>query len=411
MGDTLTSFDALLKEYYCKKEIIDLTYGKSSLYSMIPKHENATGSSYDVPVLYGAGAGGSATFSDAQTGASNSTYGVQANAKFQITPVREYQLARWDRLLSHSTKSKEGAFMDVATSRIDSKLEAAAEAISIQLYGSGDGVRGTISSYSSEVITLTDAADAKHFTYGMGIELWDASANGFDANGPFYVTAVDREAGTITIHTAAAAATASGDSIIRMGDADDGGSALSGLVITGLGEWLPTTAPTTSLFGLDRTVDTDWLGGVRYAAGGKTRLAGLLQGINKVHNVGGGAPTHVFMGMDDYTQLRTEMITQARPATFEASAKVKFTGVEIDGPSGPVKVFPDRFCPDNTAYILTLKDWELVSWGGPAVQLFDNGKDQAVLRVSDSDDFEVRIGGFNQLSCRAPGRSGVVTWT
>ena len=71
------------------------------------------------------------------------------------------------------------------------------------------------------------------------------------------MTAVNRAAGTITFNSDVSTITgiSVGDHLVREGDYDN--------VITGFGAWLPTTAPTTSLFGCDRTQDVDMLGGVR----------------------------------------------------------------------------------------------------------------------------------------------------
>jgi hypothetical protein len=81
---------------------------------------------------------------------------------------------------------------------------------------------------------------------------------------------------------------------------------------------------------------------------------------------------------------------------------ISFEGIRIYGPNGPIKIFPDPFCPVNVAYLLELKVLTLRSLNkAPHILNLDS---QDLLRTASADSYELRWGAYYQLGCSAPGK-------
>jgi hypothetical protein len=73
-----------------------------------------------------------------------------------------------------------------------------------------------------------------------------------------------------------------------------------------------------------------------------------------------------------------------------------------------IKVFPDRNCQALTAYLLQMDTWCLEGLG-EVPQILRYGDGLEMLRVSNADAGEVRVGAYYQLRTNAPGWNCVVS--
>ena len=72
-----------------------------------------------------------------------------------------------------------------------------------------------------------------------------------------------------------------------------------------------------------------------------------------------------------------------------------------------IKCFPDRNMPSQLAYLLQLNSWTLHSLGdAPMILRYGDGLE--MLRVSNADAGEVRVGYYANLATNAPGWNAVV---
>ena len=78
----------------------------------------------------------------------------------------------------------------------------------------------------------------------------------------------------------------------------------------------------------------------------------------------------------------------------------------MHGPTGSIKVVADRNCQTDRAYMMTWDTWEMRSLNKMPHILGLDGLD--FLRQGTSDGYEIRVGGYFQLKCKAPGSNGVV---
>lgn len=411
MPSTIATHAALLKTHYYgnKNTIRDLTLGESPLLGLIAKKEDA-GQTNAWPIVLGHNQSSSADFASSQASA-----GSIFARQWAITMAKHYNVAQIDGDLIAYTKHDANAFLKEASASIDSSFRGAARRLSLHLYRDGFGDIGRLgnSSFSTAVATLgTNTTTglrpdlARNFEVGMRV-VFAASQSGhaLRASGAFLtVVSVDEDAGTVTFDANLSTITgiAQGDWMFAWRERQDSATPAR-IVMSGLGAWVPSSTPTsTPFFGVDRSVHPTRLGGHRINGSSLAIRESLRRAAVKV-SAAGGRPTHVFLGFDRWNDLAGELgsaveYTDIKP---DETAAVSFRSIVINGPKGPIKVVADNACPEDVAYMLQLDTWRLLSAGRYLGFLDDDGL--RMLRQSSADGYEVRIGGYHQLACEAPG--------
>lgn len=409
MAQNLTNYAAILKEYYNPDRVAKMILASSPFLAMLPKKQ-IFGESWELPVIYAGTAGRSSSFSTALT-----NKGQTVSTKFQITTNPDYSLASLTRILMLASRNNMGAFLPAAKVNIDDAMMQLRRSIAINAFRDGSGARGRISTItgSNLIITLTERADIVNFQVSDVIQLSATKTGGAVRTGTVSIVAVNRSAGTFTVNTditAAISGATTSDYIYQEGDYD--------AVLKGLGAWVPQSAPgATSFFGVNRSLDTDMLGGVRYDGSGMLRYEALIQGQSEIAMIGDGRPTHAFCNPIDFRQVVMELEAQVRrprpvditlPVRKDSNATVGFVGIAIEGDAGTIQLFSDRFCEPGVCYVLQLDDWKLAHIGPELVDIVGRDSDEGMLVETSSDGYEVRVASYPQLACAAPGHSGVV---
>jgi len=409
MGLDMQSFDAALKVHYTNERVENMTYMDNPLFALMPKYENFGGRNMPIPVIYGNPQGRSATFAQAQK------RGKITNSRlddFIITRIKNYGIATIDNETLEASKGDANAFMEAATTEIDGTIRELTNSIAVQLYGNGSGARGVVGSIATTNITLSDPDSVVNFEVGM--ELVGAAAEttgairavGSSGNG-IIITGIDRIAGTLTFGWNVTDAAngiptlAANDFLFVRGDRNEsGGTSL--LTLSGVEAWIPSVAPggADNFFGVNRSVDITRMAGLRRNVSAFPIEEGLLEGAALVNREGGNID-HYFCTYKTWVALEKALGSKVQYVDLRVNAQVGFRGIEIMGQRGPIKVIPDRNCPANKVYGLTLNTWRLNSLG-KAVRVIDTDGN-TMLRQGDADGVEVRYGGYMQVSCRAPG--------
>lgn len=405
-GTNLTSFEPLLKELYTDDMIENEVYKDNPFLALVPKVEDAEGKYIPKPVIYGNPQGRSRTFSQAQS--RGEVTGVEP-ASFFVTRVKDYSLATVDNETILASKSDKGAFLKAATTAMDGAIQSATRSLAISMYRPSSGYYARVdaepnTASGSFTLTLSNAAEITNFETEMVLNIWSAASGGTQrtsdgSEDDFVVEGIDRDAGTLTLTgTYSGSGTiAAGDYIFVKGD--------RGLSLSGLMDWIPTTAPTaTPFFNVDRSVDVTRLAGIRQDGRGKPIEEALLDLVTRV-NREGGKPDYILMNYEEYNDLIKSLGSKVQYIDLKVNAVVGFRGVELQGPKGPVKCLADQNCPAGYAWALQMDTWELLSLG-KAVRIIDTDG-MKWLRQNSSDGVEIRIGSYSQLCCRAPGYNGV----
>lgn len=414
---------AALKELYTGDDYMkDLVYKKNPFLALVPKNEAPNGFSgkyIPVPLVYGTPQGRSHTFATAQ---GNQT--APALKSFFVYRVSDYQLVTITNELLEATKDDAGAFIDEAKLNMDTGFRNISNNIAHQLFMPVTGERGRIASISTGVITLVNAATVVQFEVGMSLVSYSVSGTTptISTGGAIgYVIAVNRSAGTVTVSATQGGSagtptnwSASFPYLAVEGDINftSGGLATAAsLQITGLGGWIPTTAPTSgdSFWGVDRSADVTRLAGVRYDASSMTIEEGLIDASALVAREG-GQPDMCFMSFASWAALEKSLGSKVQYVDVKhEEADISFAGIRVHAPYGPITCIPDRNCPAQTAYLLSMDTWKLRSLGRVPHILTYGLEGLEGLRVGNADALEIRIGYYGNLICNAPGWNCVVT--
>lgn len=394
MALDLTSFDAALKQHYTSDRIENMVYADNPLLALLPKYEQFGGRNLPVPVIFGNPQGRSRTFATAQSNKTNSQL-----VDFVLTRVKDYSLASIDNETIEASKGNANAFMEAATTEIDGAMQAATRSLAISLFGSGSGSIGQVSAgFTGTSMQLSDIEEVTNFEVGMELVFSSANGGGSVKSGSITVTGVNRDSGVVTVDAGSAidggTGPATDDFIFVEGDYD--------LSLKGLEAWLPATAPTSgdNFFGVDRSQDASRLAGVRYDGSSEPIEEALIGAASRVAREG-GKPSHCVMSYSKFAELEKALGSKVQYVDLKVSADIGFRGIIVNGPRGPIRVIADQNCPASVAYMLQLDCWKLYSLGkAPRILDMDGLK---MLRESNADAVEIRIGYYAQLGCKAPG--------
>jgi len=397
-----TNYAYALKELYPDDVLKDMTYTDNPFYAMCEKDENAGGKTITVPVIYGDSTGGSATFSDAVANVKQ-----HAGVEFSVTRVSDYSLAHIQRETMLASRGDPAAFAEAAEIEVDKAFNNSVRSIAKQMYQDGHGHQAQIGSLTVAnpmVITLSDINDISNFELNMTIVADDTETGASPRATPAeaVVAGIDRSLGTITTaydNSGGATNWAAADYLFRDGDESATASGLAG--------WIPATVTSTAFFGVDRTTDSDRLGGSRITGTGLGVEIALLKLSSKICREG-GKPDCAFLNPVQYFELMQTLGGKVEYVEQGVTANVFFSGVRIWGPSGPIEVYPDHNCPSQVAYVLKKSSWIVYSVD-MAPHIMDIGTDQEFLRLAASDAAEIRVGAYFNLSSNEPRANGRVS--
>jgi hypothetical protein len=398
----LTAMNAALKELYDGQVVENLVYSDNPFLAMVPKKTDFGGKYKPIPIITGVSQGRSATFSNAQ--GNQSAVQIQS---YLLTRVSDYSIATIDNQTMLASRTDKMSFLEGAKLVIDGAFRSLTNSLASALFRSGTGSIGQVGSISSGVITLSNPADVVQFEVNQVLQ-----ANATDGGSPRaalgYVIAVNRAAGTVTVASsglggsaATPSAWAANDYLLVQGDVN--------AKVKGLAAWLPVTAPTSgdNFFGVDRSQDVTRLAGVRYNGAAQSIEESLIDASSLLAREG-GKPDVCITNFASYAALEKSLGSKVQYVDMKGPAEIAFRGIMINGANSMIKVFPDRNCQAQTGYLLQMNSWTLNSLGD-APQILRYGDGLEMLRVSNADAGEVRIGYYANLACNAPGYNANVT--
>lgn len=410
----------ILKQLYVGQKVTDMTYKDNPLLAMLKKEEKFSGKFIPIPVKYGNSQGGSATFANAYNNQSSNLV-----AEFLVTKVSDFSLATIDGQMYASASDDLGSFVNGLEFLIDGAWDEAVTRLATALFRNGAGTIAQIASVTnisgnSYLITLSNPDDNVQFDVNqtlVAVQFSDGS--GTAPTDTAMVNQVDRNAGTLTVTSLTNIATdwPATYSLATQGDLPslnnnnyqpNGSTATnSTLKISGLAAWIPVGGPpvSDSFFGVNRNLDNTRLAGISYNGINLSIEEAILKGSAKMF-LQGAKPDIGVCSAATYNALVTSLGSKLVYIDQKVGA-IGFRGIEINGAAGVIHVFPDRSCPDGLVYLLELDTWCLRSAGG-APHILSNVDGIEILRIPQSDSYELRVGAYMQLYTTKPGRNGVV---
>lgn len=389
----LTSLAFLMKRDYSGRQTEDIAMRDHLLFTRIQKIGGFVGDAHFYKIKYGNPQGISGALSSAQTAASSSK-----GKQLQMSRKAKYGVITLNGEAMAAAQSQ-GAFNEIVYSETDSVLEEMGDSFAFDLYRGGYGTRSPAITVSSNTISgLGD--DARNFKVGMTVVASNADITGASLrSGSTTVAAIDEDAGTIELTSAAAITSLStGDYLFRLGDPST--------CMEGLAACTPLTAPTSgdSFRGISRFADVRRLAGVRlddtseYLERNIGRLAVKISQLGKKVTDAYANPVNVYNA------------TQRLGAKVEYSdggggANHGFQYIVIHTPAGSVRLWSDADCPSNRAYVTNSARHYLKHLKELPHIIMDDA--QRMLRAAAADDVELRARGWVNYAQDDPGCFGV----
>jgi hypothetical protein len=427
----INALQSVLKQKYTQRRFNLLCYKKNPFYALCPKITDFGGKNKVVALRNAVPQGRGTSIAAAQAGKTASVY-----TGFVVTRVSDYTTASIAGESIKAAKGDENTLIEGLTKEIDGAIHVTMRSLAISMYRNGGGSRGQIANVTSvtsgtntittgiatTVIQLVNLTDITNFEVNMQPMFANDDGSSATPLGTLaipgaqpIVTSVDRDLGLVYINgTYSALVTGVAQSGINSNGSYifQGNTTGSdyGKMIKGLAAWVPTTAPiaTDNFLSVNRFQDVTRLAGIRYSGGGGPIEESLIETATRACREG-SSPDYAFLNPLDWSNLVKAL---GAKVLYERSAPldepdIGFKAVQLSGPEGYINVVADINTPKGLCYLLQMDTWHLESLGeAPMILDFDGN---TILRSATSDDYEVRIGYYANLTCEAPGWNSVIS--
>lgn len=379
-ASTLSTVAFIYKRLYSDKQVADIAMRDHVWWAKLAKEGGFVGDSFLYPIRYGNPQGISSTFATAQTNAKPSK-GVQMRAyrksQFGVITIDGEALA--------AAKGNKGAFMDLVTMETDRILEELGDTLAFNFWRDKTQLLGRGASASGNVITLTEASDARNFKVGMVVVSDNTSTGASPNTGTTFVTAVDEDAGRVTFDdTSDITGFAATDYFFREGSTVSVG-------MEGLEDLTPLSAPTSgeSFREVDRSVDPRRLAGSRLDDTSLPAEVALMRLAVKVSNVGRShALNEAYLNPTHFFNMTQRLNAKVEYQDGGGEANVGFQYVQLHTAAGTIKVYADPDAPMNRGRASREGSQYIKHLDGLPHIIDDDGN--MTLRQTTSDGIETR---------------------
>lgn len=276
-----------------------------------------------------------------------------AYGNFTFKPVPDYLTSSLQGQVVRM--AKEGGdrsyFANVLKQEMDTSLDTFGINTAKEAYGSQDGYRGIVSSFSTTSVILTNKADALLWEQGMQAQASVAAGGALLDSGDFVtIDTSNWITGELvaTTNWSNIASFANGVYLYQRGDARNGGTAKA---MIGLTDAVPTSVtPGENFLGTDRSKNRPHLAGIYMDLSGTDSMSTVFLTANRKTDFargGGFADATYFVNSDKFAQVQK----QYEGSRFIDESNSYQIGIESFR-VGNRKIVPDPFCPyDDTILI------------------------------------------------------------
>lgn len=404
---TMTTHDALFKEFYGSGADQSLVNAEAPLASILMKNKRAdwVGDNFVQPVRFGSAVG----LGYRALGQNLPEPGASPRGKAVFPAKRAYATAEFDREAIVASRNDKGAFAKVTVDEVEATEEGfLLHMVERALFGDSTGKLGEVNALSSGagttaspwVVTFTTTGTnapkykKKYFPQGAKIDFY-SSAGVFQLTAQV-VTAGNASVSFVLITTGSAIQPTALDLVYWQGNRNG--------ECVGLAQIAPAAAST--LYGISQTVNPNFMGSIRTIAGSlvyddvNSIISDLEEEI--------GSPT---LAVGSHKALRllknqSEELKRYTAAEVKSSdLKIGFKGLEVMTDKGPAPMIASQMCPDDEIWFIQQKYLQLVmrqdlGW------FDDDGR--MLLRDNNKDVYNARYGGYFELFCSKPNSVGVL---
>lgn len=400
----------LVREIWPDEALIEEVIEEDPVLGMCAKETDWGYAVYHHPLGWGANQGIGRTFATAKRNKSTAT-----EAEFQLATREMYAaLSLEGKLLRTFEYTKKKALLvDPITREGEATIDRMRRRFSKTIHGDGVGVIGriaTTSTVNTTTITLADSNDLKNFEAGKVLQAQETGATGGTLRGGGAEVTVlsigTEDSPTVTIDGGVAwnvviAGLAAGDRLYETGTYDND-------YFYGLGGFMPLHTGTPGTFlTCNRNLNPGWLAG-RCMPGTNLTVYQRIKKAARISSDAGNKPDTYLLSTRNFEKLEFEfdnkLVLQKFPAADVGKYKlgVKYGGVEVQGPRGPIKVLPSMWMPDDVERCGEMSSLVMGSIG-PLVHWDDNNGPKDLRTEDGTDNRELRAVSDPAFLVKKPG--------
>lgn len=418
IGTAFSDFRPMLHDYYSGEKALVRAIDRLPTLRLLRKSTDWKGRDYVRPVHYEKPQNVGKQISTVLADKANHRARQDA---WTYTTKDIYGVATLDRKTMKMSEGNARSFLSHYTAEVDGTMKTMMEDLATNIFRTQAVARSTVdtshasTSLATGVVGLASKWDTVHFKVGMDVVFSDAgSAPGASlhtpSSGRATVGTINRTLGTISITNGVggsavdltsdmSTAIDNGDFIHRRGDVSATSNTLG---LCGFEDFILSAADRASpgtFKGVDRSLDVDRLAGLQLSASGYSMRNALLEMLVLASNANVEL-SHAVMHGSRFAQLVRECEATVIRDDKEGSAKIGRRMIKVQLEADEISVYSDPYCQTDKIWGLQVKDLDLKSVGKLPGFLDD---DLLMLRDSGADGYEVRLGGYGELTWSYPG--------
>jgi hypothetical protein len=401
MAQTTANADSALKEFYLPTIREQINQNMDILNAVSRNTEDFEGRRAVLSLHTGRSSGVGAR---AETG-NLATAGHQRTAEERIDVYMQTGRIELSVKVIKAMASDEGSFTRAVDFETRGIVQDAKFDVSRQIFGTSNGVIATAASEAANVITLattTTVTQMRQFYKNMTIDLGTV-ANPTLRGEALVISSVDKTNKTLTVTGTISGTVAGTDFVFRHG----AGGASGGVgqkEITGL---QTIVASSGTLFNVNPTNDPEWVSEVDSNSGtNRAATDNLFESMmDNIFIEGGADPDWILTSFGVQRNYAAQLKSQKRFDAPPTKLAGGFDAPSVTTPRGTVAFMVDRFCPENTAYVLNsahlieflMDDWDFMDDDGAVLS-----------RVSNAAAYEAALLKFHELATDKRNAHGVI---
>ena len=414
MTASISTSIAIVKTKYSPDYVKFVVYEENPSFASVKHDETWDGGVLQIAVQTEAPIGGGYSIAQAQANMGPGTYN-----DFQVSRIEDFGVARIKGQALRAVVKGPGAMLSLWSREVTGILLHVTRSAAINMWRTGTGSRGLISSGStvaSTAITLATIQDVSNFHLRPPPQASAAGRRTLFCAGAFAVSyaEINRVTGVPTIGTNWSTqinGLSTGDFLYRNGDAPNGSG--TNLMVTGIQGWIVPNASrpvsATTFWTLNRSTDEVRLAGL-YLDGTNTPMQEALIEMIAMITVEGGKVDRIWMHPRDRANFVKELGAKVLYTRTGVSAgdmgDVGFKSIEMTLEEAEVKIMADINVPRNTCLVTQWDTWSFNSCG-PAPGLLEIGGQEVV--VPNDDSLECRVGYYEISTTQRPCVHGFIS--
>lgn len=381
---TLENAEAALKDYYLDAVTKEIDEKGSPFYTAIEKScDNVFGKDVQISMVKGH------TNSVVAGEESADLPSPYSNRYLSVTlPLKNiYGTIEISDKAIRASRNDSGAFVNLLNAEMQGLVNSAKNNFSRMLFGDGNGYLFTITGRAQSFVFYAEGLKKSY--EGLYVDVYNATSGAQDEENVL-IKSVDLDAGTVTLNYDVATSSTYNGNVYLTG--------VTGLELLGL----RAIFNDDSLYGYDKSSESYLSPAVYELSDGLTEDA-LITAIDTMEEAYDNKPDMILVSYATRKAIG-ELIAENRRVVNTTDMAVGFGEITVAG----IPVYADRYCPDNTVYVLNSADFKLCQLCDWEWMEDEDGK--ILKQIAGKAAYRATLVKYAELVCTRPCAQSMITF-